>query len=112
MSGLVVRGRLAVRQPRSSRPAKVRIDTPPARGRRAGTAERLARRLALAHWIERKIEAGELEDYAHAARVLGVTRARVSQVVQHALLPLGLQAALLEASICRCQGADLGTITV
>lgn len=39
-----------------------------------------ARQLALAYWIERQIEAGRHKNYAHAARVLGVSRARMSQV--------------------------------
>jgi predicted XRE-type DNA-binding protein len=43
--------------------------------------ERRLRELALAHWIERAIEDGRLSNYAHAAAVLGVTRARVSQIV-------------------------------
>jgi len=70
--------------------ARGRIDVGPRKGKRreriivAGTdarADRRARQLALAHWIERKIEAGELRNYAHAAAVLGVSRARVSQIV-------------------------------
>ncbi len=53
---------------------------------------RAARQLALAYWIERKVEVGELDDYAHAARVLGITRARVSQLMNL----LGLSAAVQE----------------
>ncbi|MCE9595033.1 MAG: hypothetical protein K8S98_12685 [Planctomycetes bacterium] len=56
---------------------------------------RAARRLALAYWIERKIEAGELVDYAAAARLLGVTRARMTQVVNMILLPVREQELLL-----------------
>ncbi|MCE9592954.1 MAG: hypothetical protein K8S98_02070 [Planctomycetes bacterium] len=56
---------------------------------------RAARRLALAYWIERKIEAGELADYAAAARLLGVSRARMTQVVNMLLLPVELQEELL-----------------
>jgi predicted XRE-type DNA-binding protein len=91
VSGAVVRGRLVV-EPRPGKAPKRAAGS-----RRAGTAERLARRLALAVWIERKIEAGELEDYAHAARVLGVTRARVSQVAGLALLPAAEQNRILVA---------------
>ena len=38
-------------------------------------------RLALAHYIERCIEVGAITNYAEAARRLGVSRARVTQVV-------------------------------
>lgn len=44
-------------------------------------AERRARQLALAHWIERLIEAGEPRNYASAAEALGGSRARISQIV-------------------------------
>ncbi len=44
-------------------------------------SDRLARQLALAHHLERLIERGVLRDYADAARVLGLTRARVSQIM-------------------------------
>lgn len=42
---------------------------------------RRARQLALAYAIDRAIESGELRDYADAARRLGVSRARISQIV-------------------------------
>ncbi len=51
--------------------------------------------LALAHYVERLVEEGAVRSYADAARQLGVSRARMSQVlnllnlsprVQHALL--------------------------
>jgi hypothetical protein len=47
---------------------------------------RIARMLALAHHIERLVEAGELSGYAEAARELGLTRARVTQVMNLMLL--------------------------
>ena len=49
-------------------------------------ASRAARMLALAHHIEQLIDAGELADYAEAARRLGITRARLSQVMALTLL--------------------------
>ena len=52
---------------------------------------RLARMLALAYRVERAIESGELEDHAHAARVLGVSRARTSQIEALMLLPIETQ---------------------
>ena len=55
----------------------------------------MARLLALAHEIERRVRAGELGDLAHAARVLGLTRARVTQVVNLTLLAPEIQEAIL-----------------
>ena len=51
--------------------------------------------LALAHHIDRKIRDGELRDYAHAAEVLGVTRARVSQISALTLLAPTIQESIL-----------------
>jgi hypothetical protein len=48
---------------------------------------RVARMLALAHRVERLVESGRFRDFAHAARVFGVTRARMSQVMQLRYLP-------------------------
>ena len=59
-----------------------------------GTAT-IARRIALAHHIEDLIERGDLRDYAEAAERLGLTRARVSQVCDLALLAPDIQAAVL-----------------
>lgn len=58
-------------------------------------ASRAARMLALAHHVERLIEAGELESYAEAASVLGLTRTRLTQVMNLLLLAPSLQGALL-----------------
>jgi hypothetical protein len=55
----------------------------------------VARLLALAHEIERRIRAGELDDLAHAARVFGLTRARVTQIVSLTLLAPAIQAEIL-----------------
>jgi DNA-binding transcriptional regulator YdaS (Cro superfamily) len=60
-----------------------------------GRTPRVARLLALAHEIERRIRAGELDDLAHAARLLGLTRARVTQIVSLTLLAPALQAEIL-----------------
>ncbi len=59
-----------------------------------GTAT-IARRIALAHHIEDLIDRSELRDYAEAAERLGLTRARVSQVCDLALLAPDIQAAVL-----------------
>ena len=59
-----------------------------------GTAT-IARRIALAHHIENLIERGELRDYAEAAERLGLTRARLTQICDLALLAPDIQAAVL-----------------
>lgn len=56
---------------------------------------RAARMLALAHHLERLVEEGKLRDYADAARRLGITRARVSQIADLLLLSPAIQEALL-----------------
>ena len=66
------------RQPESSAPA-VATTKPPSP---------IARRIALAHHVDGLIERGELRDLAHAAERLGVSRARLSQVADLALLAL------------------------
>jgi hypothetical protein len=48
---------------------------------RVDRAERRARHLALAYWIDGLIRSGEVEDLAGVARMCGVSRARVSAVV-------------------------------
>jgi hypothetical protein len=55
----------------------------------------VAHLLALAHQIDRKIHDGELRDYAHAAKVLGLTRARISQIGSLTLLAPAIQEAIL-----------------
>ena len=56
---------------------------------------RVARMLALAHHIERQVEAGEISSYAEAAAALGLTRARVTQVMKLPLLSPEIQERLL-----------------
>jgi hypothetical protein len=62
---------------------------------RRADVQRAARQQALADEVERLIEAGELADYADAARRLGVTRARMSQVMALLSLAPAIQEALL-----------------
>lgn len=62
--------------------------------------DRKARRLALAYLIERRIDAGSLRDYAEAAERLGLTRARLTQVMDLLLLPSCEQERLLLAGGC------------
>ena len=56
---------------------------------------RAAYSLALAYKIERMIDAGELESYADAARRLGLSRARVTQIMDLMGLPVEVQEAVL-----------------
>jgi hypothetical protein len=55
------------------------------------TNARVARLLALAYDIEARIEAGEFHDYADVARAHGLTRARLTQVMNLLLLAPPIQ---------------------
>ena len=55
--------------------------------------------LALAHHIERLIDAGELSGYAEATRILGLTRARLTQVMKLLLLSPKIQEPILVADL-------------
>jgi len=61
----------------------------------AGSGARVVRLLAFAHEIGRRSRAGELNDLAHAARVLGLTRAWVTQIVSLTLLAAAIQEEIL-----------------
>ncbi len=61
-----------------------------------GRVPRVARLLALAHRIDQMIAAGELKDLAHAAKLTGLTRARVTQVCNLLLLAPEIQEAILD----------------
>ena len=102
MSGIRVRGKLrpagkTQERPRREDPEPV---AEPARSRSAPSqaVSRAARQLALAYYIERLIEAGEVQGYAEAARLLGVTRARVTQLANILLLPPGIQESIVADS--------------
>lgn len=56
---------------------------------------RIMRQLALAHFIECLVESGTLKDYADAARRLGITRARMTQISNLRWLPGGVQERIL-----------------
>ena len=60
---------------------------------------RLARQLALAHHVERLVEDGTLRDYAEAARILGVTRARMTQIVNLLALSPALQERVFDGTL-------------
>ncbi len=60
-----------------------------------GRVPRVARLLALAHRIDAMIRAGELRDLAHAAKVCGVSRPRMTQIANLLLLAPEIQEAIL-----------------
>ena len=70
----------------------------PARGPTSaptGRVPRVARMLALAHKIDGMIRSGELRDLADAARAMGLTRARVTQITNLLLLAPVIQEQLV-----------------
>jgi hypothetical protein len=56
---------------------------------------RIARALALAHDLQRRLDAGEFRDFADMARALGFTRARITQIMDLLLLAPDLQEEIL-----------------
>ncbi len=78
-----------------NRPGRRPASTPKPKVRQPRSPDRLARQLALAHHIERLIDSGDLRDYSHAAQVLGVTRARLSQIMDLLGLAVEKQEAIL-----------------
>ncbi len=75
-----------------SRRVRLREDIPE---RKQSRPLRAARMLAMAHEIERLIAEGAFADRADAARKLGFTRARISQLLDLTLLAPDLQERLL-----------------
>ena len=69
----------------------VRVETEPLPKDGEWRPSRKARQLALGVWIERQIEAGRVGSYAEMARALGVSRARVTQLVDMGLSPVGVR---------------------
>ena len=75
------------------RPDPTAPDMPPAPlGPRPARA---AIMLALAHKLQRMLDAGRVRTMADLADMLGVTRARVTQIMDLALLPVALQERVL-----------------
>jgi hypothetical protein len=60
---------------------------------------RIARQLALAHALQRRVEAGEFADYADMARALGFTRARITQIMDLLLLAADIQEEILHLEV-------------
>ena len=61
----------------------------------SGKIPRVTRLLGLAHRIEGLIRTGEMKDWAEAARLIGVTRARMTQIANLLLLAPGIQEIIL-----------------
>ena len=61
-----------------------------------GCVPRVTRLLALAHKIDDMIRADGIKDWAEAARLVGVTRARMTQIANLLLLAPDLQEAILD----------------
>jgi hypothetical protein len=59
---------------------------------------RAALMLALAHHLQRAIDAGDIRDQAEAARRLGMSRARLTQLLDLALLPPSIQIEVLDGT--------------
>ena len=65
----------------------------------APRTSRAARMLALAHHVERLVDEGELASYTEAARALGLTRARLTQVTNLLLLAPEIQERVLTGDL-------------
>lgn len=61
-----------------------------------GNVPRITRLVALAHRFAGLIESGDVRDYADVARLAGVTRARVTQIMNLLHLAPDIQEALLD----------------
>src|SRR5450756_479212 len=78
----------AVRQSQQARHPRYAAPTP-------GRVPRVARLLALAHRLERLVRTGVVKDYAEAARLGHVTRARISQIMSLLYLAPDIQETIL-----------------
>ena len=92
--GVVVRGKF---RPARGLVAKARPEpgAPKKRPVRRTNSARLARQLALAHWIERAVESGQVASYGEVARALGLTESRITQVTALLGLPPEVQERVL-----------------
>ena len=111
MTGPTVTYRTNFRRQRESRlvstPAPPSAHGPPhdAPAHVAAPATPIARLLALAHHIERLVDAGELKDYADAARRLGMCKSHVTHVVGLLQLAPGLQESIVTGRLMTAEQA-------
>lgn len=88
--GAVVRAKF---RPARAEMASVKAkQPPPPPAPRPTSAARLACQLALAHWIERAVESGQIAYYGDVARLLGLSESRITQITSL----LGLSPAVQE----------------
>ncbi len=81
------------------KPQKKPDQSPPPEKSATRPVSRAARMLALAHYVERLVDQGAVKSYADAARQLGVSRARMSQITDLLNLPPKVQEGLLLGKI-------------
>lgn len=70
----------------------------PAAAEPVGNIPKLTRLLVLGHHLERLVREGAVKDYAEVSRLTGLTRARVTQIVNLTLLAPEIQEAILNMS--------------
>ena len=75
-------------------------------------ATSIARLLALAHHVERLVEAGDLKDYADAARQLGMAKSHMTHVTNLLSLAPDIQAAILDGGLATTEHALRGSCRV
>lgn len=81
------------------------VNEPPPKPAPQGPS-RQAIMLALAHKLQQAIDTGKVKDRAEVARRLGVTRARVTQIIDLALMPVAEQERVLGAHPLSAESAD------
>ena len=94
MSGLTVRYRFHPSRPPVNARHRVLDQATP-----CPVASKAARFLALGHAIDQAVRGGELPSHAAAARQLGITEPRVSQIVQLTLLAPDIQERVLTGEL-------------
>lgn len=70
----------------------------PSKAGSASSVPKITRLLVLGHHFERLVREGKVRDYAEIARLTGLTRARVTQIVNLTLLAPEIQEAILNMS--------------
>ena len=84
-------------------------DRPPVKDKRTGRViPRIARLMALAIWLEGLVREETIQDYAELARLGGVTRARMTQIMSLLQLAPDLQEQILFLPAMRCTPENRG----
>ena len=95
MSGATVRCNFPLSRKRSVAALAAKLESDPG----ARPASKVAQMLALAHYIEQSIDSGVITFNADAARALGLTRARMTQIMNLLLLSPEIQARILTGTL-------------